>query len=184
MFDLFTYKVSMKLIPEMTEEAEKLINQSQEEKDEDKEDVEKRDHDKEDMEALEAMETFDLVILGASGFTGSKSLLSTSNFEIGRTLIVKYNIIRQVCCPVRVQSCKGTWNKLGSCRYFTLLHSISCKCCELSQVKKHGSQRCYCPSKDHIFCITGRNESKLRSVLKDIGEKLETDISDTPVRKI
>ena len=62
----------MKLIPEMTEEAEKLINQSQEEKDEDKEGVEKRDHDKEDMEALEATETFDLVILGASGFTGSQ----------------------------------------------------------------------------------------------------------------
>ena len=117
----------MKLIPEMTEEAEKLINQSHEEKDEEKEDVEKRDHDKEDLEALEAMETFDLVILGASGFTGSKSLIS--NFKIGRTLNVKYNIIRQVCCPVRVQSCKGTWNKLGSCRYFTLLHSISCKCC-------------------------------------------------------
>ena len=37
----------------MTEEAEKLINQSQEEKDEDKEDVEKRDHEKEDIEALE-----------------------------------------------------------------------------------------------------------------------------------
>ena len=126
----------------MTEEAEKLINQSQEEKDEDKEDVEKRDHDKEDMEALEAMETFDLVILGASGFTGSKSLLSTSNFEIGRTLNVKYNIIRQVCCPVRVQSCKGTWNKLGSCRYFTVLHNISCKCCELSQVIIHGSRSC------------------------------------------
>jgi len=102
----------------MTEEAEKLINQSQEEKDEDKEDVEKRDHEKEDIEALEAMEIFDLVILGASGFTGK--------------YVVQY-VFRAA--------------------------------------KEHGIS----------WAVAGRNESKLRSVLKDIGEKLEADISGTPV---
>merc|ERR550519_3305606 len=96
----------------MTEEAEKLVNTGEEEKDEvigEKENVTNKE--------LE-MKTHDLVVLGASGFTGQ--------------YVVQY---------------------------------------VLGAVKEHGV----------TWAVAGRNETKLRSVLKSVGEKLGEDISTTPV---
>ena len=90
----------------MTEEAEKLIGTREEERDDGKEEV----VEKVDGESEMKTDTYDLVILGASGFTGDHSkvlkndLVYTSNY-------------RSVCGPVRVQSCKRAPNNLGSSRY-------------------------------------------------------------------
>ena len=57
------------IITEMTEEAEKLIGTREEERDDGKEEV----VEKVDGESEMKTDTYDLVILGASGFTGDHS---------------------------------------------------------------------------------------------------------------
>jgi len=100
----------------MTEEAEKLLHPGEEEKDDEKEVVEEKEDVKGEIEMK--TDTYDLVILGASGFTGQ--------------YVVQY-VFRAV--------------------------------------KEHGI----------TWAVAGRNETKLRSVLKSVGEKLGEDISQTPV---
>jgi len=100
----------------MTEEAEKLLHPGEEEKDDEKEVVKENENVKGEIEMK--TDTHDLVILGASGFTGQ--------------YVVQY-VFRAV--------------------------------------KEHGI----------TWAVAGRNETKLRSVLKSVGEKLGEDISQTPV---
>ena len=68
--------LSLLIIPEMTEEAEKLLHPGEEEKDDEKEVVEEKEDVKGEIEMK--TDTHDLVILGASGFTGNY-------LKIGRT---------------------------------------------------------------------------------------------------
>ena len=67
--------LSLLIIPEMTEEAEKLLHPGEEEKDDEKE-VKENENVKGEIEMK--TDTHDLVILGASGFTGNY-------LKIGRT---------------------------------------------------------------------------------------------------
>jgi len=99
----------------MTEEAEKLISTA---KEEDKDDASGEKENVNHGESEMKTDTYDLVVLGASGFTGQ--------------YVVQY-VFRAV--------------------------------------KEHGI----------TWAVAGRNETKLRSVLKSVGEKLGEDISHTPV---
>ena len=60
--------VHLLIFPEMTEEAEKLIGTGEEEKDDEKEVVKEKENLTGELEMK--TDTYDLVILGASGFTG------------------------------------------------------------------------------------------------------------------
>ena len=60
--------VHLLIFPEMTEEAEKLIGTGEEEKDDEKEVVKEKENLNGELEMK--TDTYDLVILGASGFTG------------------------------------------------------------------------------------------------------------------
>ena len=99
--------LSLLIIPEMTEEAEKLLHRGEEDKDDEKEVVEEKETVKGGTEMK--TDTYDLVILGASGFTGSSLKIN-----------IKTPNPRPVCSPVCVQSSERAWNNVGCGRYSLL----------------------------------------------------------------
>ena len=91
----------------MTEEAEKLINTGEEEKDEvigEKENVTNK-------ELEMKTETHDLVVLGASGFTGNFYPRLKQN-----KIMLSYNL-RPVCGPVCARGCERAWSIVGCGRF-------------------------------------------------------------------
>ena len=78
--------LSLLIIPEMTEEAEKLLHPGEEEKDDEKEVVEEKEDVKGEIEMK--TDTYDLLILGASGFTGNymKINIKTKQYHVNSPL--------------------------------------------------------------------------------------------------
>ena len=97
----------------MTEEAEKLISTA---KEEDKDDASGEKENVNHGETEMKTDTYDLVVLGASGFTGNYSKMVVDARQ-------DYLILqpRPVCGPVRVQGCERAWSNVGGGRFSPII---------------------------------------------------------------